>query len=69
LRTRGRSDDPSNWEEFEERDLRELKVGLGEVIALADEMIVNEGTIDELAESGRAIFEAILNVESDCCIC
>lgn len=68
LRTRGRSDDPIGWQEFEARDLRELKVGLGEVIALADEMIVNEGTIDELADSGRMIFEAILNVCSDCCI-
>ncbi len=42
LKRRGRSDDPSNWSEFVERDLRELKVGLGEVIALADYMIVNE---------------------------
>lgn len=43
LSTRGRSDDPRLWEEFVERDRRELAFGIGEVIALADYMLVNEG--------------------------
>ena len=43
LLKRGRSDDPKDWKEFIERDQRELSVGLGEVIATADYMIVNEG--------------------------
>jgi dephospho-CoA kinase len=48
LLARGRSDDPKRWETFYERDSRELDVGLCRVIALADVVLVNEGTIDEL---------------------
>jgi len=40
---RNRSDDPSGWEEFQQRDMRELSVGLGNVIATADYLIINEG--------------------------
>lgn len=43
LTIRGRSDDPKLWEEFVERDRRELAFGIGDVIALADYMLVNEG--------------------------
>lgn len=42
LRARERSDDPKNWAEFQERDLRELRVGIGDVISLADKMLINE---------------------------
>jgi dephospho-CoA kinase len=45
---RGRSDDPANWKAFEERDERELSVGIASVIALADFLIVNEGTKNQL---------------------
>jgi len=48
LRERGRGDDPFTWEVFAERDQRELGFGVGAAIALADQMIVNEGTIDDL---------------------
>jgi len=44
---RGRLGDPSNWEDFVKRDMLELSFGLGNVIALADYMIVNETTIEE----------------------
>ncbi len=47
---RGRDDAPKTRDEFEYRDNRELKWGLGRVIAKADKMIVNEGTLDELRE-------------------
>lgn len=40
---RKRSDDPQGWDTFRQRDTRELSVGLGNVIATADYMIVNEG--------------------------
>lgn len=40
---RKRSDDPQGWESFRQRDMRELSVGLGNVIATADYMIINEG--------------------------
>lgn len=53
LRRRGRQDDPRTWEEFVARDRAELALGIGNVIALADGMIVNEGiSVEELG--GRA---------------
>ncbi|MFH0849197.1 MAG: AAA family ATPase [archaeon] len=61
LRMRGRPDDPHDWNEFEGRDVRELKVGIGNVIAQADEMIVNEGSIDELTNEAIRVFQEILN--------
>jgi len=48
LLSRGRSDDPKTWDVFHERDTRELEVGLGEVVALADMILVNEGSISDL---------------------
>ena len=51
LLRRGREDDPKSWEDFMKRDMRELSVGLGDVIATADYMLVNEGTKGELEEN------------------
>ena len=51
LLERGRSDDPKTWNTFYERDSRELDVGVCRVIALADVLLVNEGTIEELHAS------------------
>ena len=49
LSARGRSDDPQTREKFEERDKRELGVGISESIAIADETISNNNiTVDEL---------------------
>lgn len=48
LHRRGRSDDPKTWEEFQKRDLRELVVGVGSVIAVSDHIIINEGTPRQL---------------------
>jgi len=42
LYSRRRSDDPDGWELFRERDLRELSVGLGNAIAVAEHLIINE---------------------------
>jgi dephospho-CoA kinase len=42
LLKRNRRDVPFSWEDFVDRDLRELHLGLGEVIALADALILNE---------------------------
>jgi len=55
---RNRSDDPKGWEVFIERDLRELSVGQGGVIAMADYMIVNEGTLEEFKAKIREVLEA-----------
>lgn len=60
LRARARSDDPKNWEEFLERDSRELSVGIGNVIAVADEMLTNEGSTEDLtAASDRMLAKVI----------
>jgi len=58
LSARGRSDDPKTREKFEERDNREIGIGLGESIAIADETIVNSGiTLDELTELAHKAIE------------
>lgn len=53
LTSRGRDDDPSNYDEFEERDRRELGWGLGDVIATADIMLINEGEMDSLTRISK----------------
>jgi len=60
LSTRGRSDDPTTIEKFEERDNRELGVGIGESIAMAVETIVNSDiTLDELTERAYIVIEKL----------
>ena len=54
---RERTDAPRTWQTFFERDLRELNVGLGAVIALADSMIVNEGTREQIRQKAREVLE------------
>ncbi len=52
LSTRKRSDDPQNRGTFDERDNREIGVGISASIALADESISNNNiTIDQLIET------------------
>ena len=41
---RKRSDDPDGWEVFHERDMRELRVGLGDAVAMAEYLIINENS-------------------------
>jgi dephospho-CoA kinase len=61
LSARGRSDDPRSWEDFARRDLRELKLGLGSVIALADVMLINENkTLEQFMEEAAKILSEIL---------
>ncbi len=46
LSNRRRSDDASEWRVFHERDMRELGVGLGNVIAMAQQIIVNDNSFE-----------------------
>jgi dephospho-CoA kinase len=46
LFSRRRSDDPDGWAVFYERDIRELGVGLGNVIAMAEQLIVNDNSAE-----------------------
>lgn len=51
LSARHRSDDPQNREMFDERDTREIGVGISASIALADETISNNNlSIDQLID-------------------
>jgi len=60
LKNRGRSDAPATREEFDRRDERELRWGLGDVIARADYVIVNESSIEDFrARAGKALDEII----------
>lgn len=56
---RRRSDDPKDWEIFRERDLRELSVGLGNAIAMAEHMIVNEESLDTFKKRAKKVLERI----------
>jgi dephospho-CoA kinase len=47
LKERGRKDDPLSYEVFLKREERELGVGIGDAIALADEIVSNEHTTPE----------------------
>lgn len=51
LRDRGRSDDPLSYEMFAARDRRELDVGIGESVALADETVSNQRTTPAALDS------------------
>ncbi len=57
LKRRQRSDDSSKVPEFRNRDDRELKFGIGNVIATSDYMIINEGPIWKFKNSIRHILK------------
>lgn len=61
LSRRKRSDDPQSWETFSQRDQRELGVGMGDVIATADYMIVNEGSLIQLKRKIHQILKEELS--------
>jgi len=56
---RQRSDDPKNWEIFCERDMRELSVGLGNAIAMAEYMIVNEGSLEAAKKQAAMVLKRV----------
>lgn len=56
LSVRGRSDDPADRKMFDERDGREIGVGISASIALADETISNNNfTIEQLVDTAYTI--------------
>lgn len=58
LTGRGRSDAPSDRQDFTKRDSREIGVGMSESIALADETISNNNmTIEELVDAAYHIIK------------
>jgi dephospho-CoA kinase len=59
LSNRHRSDDPKEWKVFNERDMRELTVGLGNVIAMAEQMIVNDNTLEQVKAKIKESLEKV----------
>ena len=59
IKSRRRVDDARSLETFRGKDQRELGWGLGEAFALADFMILNEGTLEELHQSAIKIFKSL----------
>jgi len=60
IKNRNRPGDPKTWKEFVERDMVELSFGLGNVIALADHMVVNEGSLEEMRKNAKKVLEKCL---------
>ena len=60
LQRRGRSDRPRSWADFNERDNRELAVGIGKLIALADRTVENEDTKDDLRRRIKRLLKTTL---------
>ena len=54
---RKRSDDSTDLNVFQERDERELKFGIGNVIAEADYMLINEGPIQKFKNSVKVLIQ------------
>jgi dephospho-CoA kinase len=65
MATRNRTDDGADLQEYYDRDRRELKWGIGNAFALADGMLVNEGSLDEFRRQARTKLEQILAREDD----
>ncbi len=61
LLKRGRSDRPRNWADFLERDKRELKVGVGKLIAIADRVVENEDTRNDLKRRTARLLKTLPN--------
>ncbi len=60
LKARSRPDSPTTHAEFDARERRELDWGLGETIATADYMIVNEATLTDLKNEVDKLLDRIL---------
>ena len=56
---RGRPDAPASWSEFEARDKRELSWGLGNLIAMADVMLLNDGKIEKFKARVKAFLTGL----------
>ena len=61
IKRRGRADDPKIWDEFVKKDLKELKLGIGSVIALADIMIINEESLESFKKFIKNFLKRLKN--------
>lgn len=65
IKKRKREDDIESFEEFKEKDERELGWGLEEAMDEADYRIVNEGSIEDLEKEIMNIFEELVDKHAD----
>ena len=63
LFNRGRSDDSTNRRTFGDRDERELQVGIGSAIAMADHIIVNEGNMEQFKAEVKRLLKRFIEVK------
>jgi dephospho-CoA kinase len=56
---RRRSDDSADWKVFHERDMRELSVGLGNAISMAEHIIINEETLDIAKTKAKEVLRKV----------
>jgi dephospho-CoA kinase len=59
LYRRRRSDDSADWKVFHERDMRELSVGLGNAISMAEHIIINEETLDAAKTKTKEVLRKV----------
>ena len=57
LRERKRADDPEMTDEFDLRDKREMDWGISDVIAMADIIISNEGSLVKLRKDAKKVLK------------
>lgn len=60
LMRRGRPDDPSKTDEFQQRDERELGWGIARSIALAQHVVVNEGDLGAFRNRVKILLDALV---------
>lgn len=60
IRRRFRSDDSTDRDKFEEREARELKVGVGRAMALANLIIDNNSSLGEFKAKVKNVLEEIM---------
>lgn len=64
IASRRREDDAEDYESFLRKERRELEWGVGDALSLADFLIVNEGTLEELKGKAEEFFRGLLRDES-----
>ena len=67
LISRQRKGDVRDWKDFVLRDVKNLEYGIGNAIAMADYMIVNEGPLEEALNKARDIARRIIDEQGKSC--
>lgn len=65
VQNRARLDDSQTFEQFSKRDKIELNVGIGDVIARADFLIVSPNTVEKAEEHYRSFLDHYLEVKGN----